>query len=89
MEIFLSNNKESEKFEITRDHSYQKYKQVLEDINNKTKSEIIKKLSNYKYLKTFNIVFTIPNNDKITSSIKLISLFHVEYKKSKINYNDV
>jgi len=49
---YESKDKEIEKFVITKDHSfdfeehsYQKYKQVLEDINNKPKNEIIKKLS--------------------------------------------
>ena len=31
-------DKEIDNFEITRDHSYQKYKQVFEDINNKPKN---------------------------------------------------
>ena len=93
---YESKDKEIEKFVKTKDHSFdfeehsfQKYKQVLADINNKQKNEIIKNLSNYKYLKTFFKAFAITNNDKITSSIKLLSLFNEEYKNIKINYNDI
>jgi predicted N-acyltransferase len=93
---YESKDKEIEKFVKTKDHSFdfeehsfQKYKQVLADINNKQKNEIIKNLSNYKYLKTFFKAFAITNNDKITSSIKLLSLFNEEYKNIKINYYDI
>ncbi len=86
--------KNIEQFIITKEHSipyiehnYQKNKEIINDINNKTKKEIKSKLIKYSYLNTFLKSFAIINKDKISSSGELYNLFNREYGPIKLDKN--
>ena len=72
-----------------KEHNYQKYKEIINDINNKTKKYIKSQLKNYSYLNTFLKSFAILNKDKISSSGELYNLFNDEYGPINIDINSI
>ena len=72
-----------------KEHNYQKYKEIINDINNKTKNAIKSQLKNYSYLNTFLKSFAILNKDKISSSGELYNLFKDEYGPINIDINSI
>ena len=71
------------------EHSYQKYKQVILDLEQINKKDLILKLHNYNYLKTFLNAYAIKNNARCTSSIMLLNIFKEEYGDIEINYDNI
>ena len=57
------------------DHSYQKYKQIMLDLEQINKKDLIQKLQNYNYLNTSLNAYVIKNNARCTSSIMLLNIF--------------
>ena len=71
------------------EHSYQKYKQIMLDLEQINKKDLILKLQNFNYLKTFLNAYAIKNNARCTSSIMLLNIFKEDYGDIAINYDNI